>query len=275
MNSNGGAQSVGAIEVSSARTNALTINNSAATAAGILTLNGATVNAVSNVIVRNNSSQLLTLANGATANMGVALGNATDNVVVIDGSGGVTVSSVISGANRGLTLTGGGTGSLTLSGANTYTGPTRVINGRLNISGSVSSDVTIGTGATLAGRGTITGDLFLDNDANFVFDLNGPLTVNNGTVSFGGFSLSNLVGLTSSVALGRYTLIEGTGTTTFDFANVTDFGEVNKVGIGDGKFAFLDEGSFVVEVIPEPSTYALLSLAAAGLAAHLIRRRRR
>jgi autotransporter-associated beta strand protein len=55
-----------------------------------------------------------------------------------------------------------GTGTLTLSGANAYSGPTIVSNGVLNITGSLSTGVGVGTlncvsiyGGTLAGSGTI------------------------------------------------------------------------------------------------------------------------
>jgi hypothetical protein len=40
--------------------------------------------------------------------MGVALGNATENLINIDGAGGVTISSIISGSGKNLTLAGAG-----------------------------------------------------------------------------------------------------------------------------------------------------------------------
>jgi autotransporter-associated beta strand protein len=275
MGSNGGNQSVGAIEVTSARATALSITNSSGTAPGVLTLAGVTINGTPNVILRNNSGQSLTLANGATQTMGVALGNATDNVVVIDSTGGITISSVISGAGKSLTLTGAGTGILTLSGANTYTGPTSILDGQLilSLSGSLTSDVTVGALGAIGGRGAITGDLFLSSGADFVFDINGPLLVNSGNVSFGGLSITDIAGLTSTTAEGVYTLIGGSA--TFDFANVSNFGSSNAVSLGDGKFAYFSEGSLQVNVVPEPSTYALLALAGAGFAGYVIRRRRR
>jgi hypothetical protein len=45
--------------------------------------------------------------------------------------------------------------------------------------------------------------------------------------------------------------------------------------LGDGKFAYFSEGSLQVNVVPEPSTYAMLALAGAGFAGYVIRRRRR
>ncbi|QDU80440.1 Extracellular serine protease precursor [Polystyrenella longa] len=88
------------------------------------------------------------------------------------GGGGVdtngfnsTFSGVISGSGS---LNKNGTGTLSLTGNNTYTGDTRVFAGRLAVNGSITSDTTVNSGAELGGNGTITGNL-----------------INNGTLATG------------------------------------------------------------------------------------------
>jgi autotransporter-associated beta strand protein len=121
-------QAVGAIEQTSARTNANLVGNSSTTVGGTLTLNGAPVNSVANVILRNNSSGGLTLQNTqATGNqtMTVALGNSTINQIIVDSSGNVVLSSNVSGASRVLGISGAGTGRVDFtSSSNTFGGQT-------------------------------------------------------------------------------------------------------------------------------------------------------
>lgn len=64
----------------------------------------------------------------------------------------VTVSTALQGAGG---LNKQGTGTLTLSGASTYTGATTVEAGTLSVTGSLTSDVTIQNGGTLAGTGSV------------------------------------------------------------------------------------------------------------------------
>ena len=81
--------------------------------------------------------------------------------VAAGGSGNdLTVSAALEadGYNGGYVgLTKAGAGTLTLSGANTYSGPTTVSDGVLLVNGSISagSAVTVQTGATLGGAGSI------------------------------------------------------------------------------------------------------------------------
>ena len=158
--SGGGSLSIGAVEVSSARPRVLTIGNSSTTA-GTLTLNGVTINSVANVILRNASAFLLTVQNnesGTGKTMGVVLGNNSDNIIQVD-SAGVTISSVISGASKKLTISGAGAGVVTLSAANTYSGDTTV-NNKLTLSGSGSiansPNIILASGSTFDVSGLTT-----------------------------------------------------------------------------------------------------------------------
>ncbi|MCX5516566.1 autotransporter outer membrane beta-barrel domain-containing protein [Kaistia algarum] len=65
------------------------------------------------------------------------------------------VSGVIDGVGGSLTKVGSGT--LTLSGANLYTGPTEVDGGKLVVNGSLLSAVTVNDGAALGGNGQVAG----------------------------------------------------------------------------------------------------------------------
>ncbi|MEY3547839.1 MAG: hypothetical protein RLZZ552_206 [Verrucomicrobiota bacterium] len=103
---------------------------------------------------------LLTLDNGGAV---IANGAAITHDVALTGTGGVfntTANTSVSGA---ITGTGGlwknGTGTLTLTGVNTYTGNTNVEAGKLVVNGSLSSAVRVLKNGTLGGNLNISGGL--------------------------------------------------------------------------------------------------------------------
>jgi outer membrane autotransporter protein len=110
-----------------------------------------------------------------------------------------TVSGVISDCGSGTDCqvpgaTGGslvkvGTGTLTLSGANTYTGATTVNAGTLAVNGSVTSPVTVNSGGTLGGTGTIFGNATVNSGGTLspgnsigTININGNLVLGAGSV---------------------------------------------------------------------------------------------
>ena len=103
---------------------------------------------------------LLTLANGGAL---VANGGAIAHNVALNGTGGVfntTANTTVSGAIGG---TGGlwknGTGTLTLTGINSYTGNTNIEAGKLVVNGSLSSAVRILKSGSFGGNASIVGNL--------------------------------------------------------------------------------------------------------------------
>ena len=103
MNGISGANSsIGCIHWGSSATTARTISNSSGTTGGTYTLNGMTINSIANTIIRNVSASTHTIAPGSSTGLIIGLGNATDNIIAVDGAGGITISSVISGSGKNL-----------------------------------------------------------------------------------------------------------------------------------------------------------------------------
>jgi autotransporter-associated beta strand protein len=143
---------------------ALNINIAAAAAANSINFTNTAATTLTNTT--SGANQTLTLSSSGTAittgtgavtigsasanqNVNVALGaSQTWNV----GSGGLTVTNVVSGTGFGITKSGAGT--LTLQGANTYTGATQINAGTVsfkaaNALNSFRTSTTIASGATL------------------------------------------------------------------------------------------------------------------------------
>jgi len=169
-------------------------------------------------------------------------------------------------------------GKWILSGDNTYTGSTNVLAGTLLIDGNqqnATGTITVSADAVFGGNGTIGGNLTLLTDARYFFDPAATLTVSgaNPIVDLGNLSVAKLTGLTSTVSLGTYTLIDGTG--FLDTENMGNVGEANKAPIGD-KFAYFEDGgsSLTLVVVPEPAVLGAVAVLLVGGAVAWRRRRR-
>jgi fibronectin-binding autotransporter adhesin len=129
----------------------------------------------------------LQIGNGGTSG-GIA-GKVIDNAaLVFDRSGGVTFGGIISGTG---TLTQSGSGILDLTAANTYSGSTNVNAGTLLVDGSLGAGlVTVASGATLGGRGTIGGPVTIQN-GGILAPGDSPGTLTLGTLTLNSGSISN------------------------------------------------------------------------------------
>lgn len=126
------------------------------------------------------NASTLQLGDGGTS--GSIVGNVTDNgSLVFDRSDAVTFGGVVSGAGS---LTQAGTGTLTLTGTNAYSGGTNIKSGVLQISSDANLGATIGSvlidNATLRALGSFALSQLIDVQNTAYIDTNGyALTLDN------------------------------------------------------------------------------------------------
>jgi T5SS/PEP-CTERM-associated repeat protein/autotransporter-associated beta strand protein len=181
------------------------------------------------------SAGTLTLGNGGSS--GSIAGNVVNNgTFAINRSDTFTFGNVISGTGS---FQQNGTGTTVLTGNNTYSGATAVNAGTLFVNGSIAnSAVTVNSGATLAGIGTV-----------------GATTINSGGMFAPGNSPGTMT-VAGNLAFqsGAFYLVQ-VNPSTASSTNVTAGGSASLAGTVNAAFA---AGSYVSR------TYTILS-AAGGL----------
>ncbi len=265
----------------------ITVNNQTATISAVLagsqgltTLGGgALVLAASNVYTGGTTVSAGTLQLGdGVANNGYVQGNILNNAAVTFANPAAqTYSGVISGSGS-LAKIGGG--ALALTGSNTYTGPTAVNQGILEVDGLLLSAVTVNNGGILSGTGSLTSVMVYAGGHLAPGNLNtGALTL-AGNMDFEGGELdvvgagSSLTGLSiagnlilndatldfsGSLAPGTYTIASYGGTLSGQFTALN-------LPAGDAiNYGTRSDSTITLSAVPEPASLVLLAVGAVGL----------
>ncbi|MFT9256643.1 MAG: autotransporter domain-containing protein [Acetobacter sp.] len=203
--------------------------------AGTLVLSGANTytggtQLTAGTLVAGNNAALgtgtLGMAAGTTLSFaagGLNLANAIalngDPTIEVD-SGNATLSGTLSDGSMAGDLVKTGSGTLVLSGANTYTGGTEVSAGTLQVDGTLASPVAVDTNAMLSGTGTVgttivSGTLAPGDSGVGTLNVNGNLTLTSGS--------TYAVNVTPGAAL---SLVAVSGATTLEGGTV----DVNGTG---------------------------------------------
>jgi hypothetical protein len=238
-----------------------------------------------------NNGYVVTLDAAAPNINALRLGNSNNNSATLNITGGsLTVTNVTSIAS-----TTNSTGSINLSGGTFNAGPSLTLgtsvgtlgSGSLNVSGGAlafGSAILGYSGSTAINTFSVTGSaassisgesMNLRNPSRLVFTLDGSgiTTINlTSAISISDPSAALIVDVTGYSGLATtFTLLDASS-----FNAGTVFTNISVLG---GNFSDLKQdatlGTITIDVVPEPSTYALLVLTAAGLGLHVLRRRGR
>lgn len=239
----------------------------------------------------------------------VSAGGNSTLTVGANNANGYTFAGVIQNTTGTVNLVKTGTGTQTLTGNNLYTGNTIVAEGAFIINGDQSSatgNVTVASGATLGGGGTIGGNTAIASGATLTGGTSGTVdTLNfaNGlTASSGSIWLIDLVQATSMMSdqinitggnvdisgstlqlnfldspaipgntyhIATYSGLSSAFTSTFNGLAEGDIISGYQIHYGGGTTGFIS-----LTAVPEPGTLGLLGLAISGFFFRRIRRLR-
>ena len=235
---------------------ALRVADVGGTVNGTLILTGANTYSGNTII---DPSHTLQLGNGGST--GSILGDVSnDGALVFNRSNAYLFSGLISG---GGSVAQNGAGTLTLSGTNSYTGPTTVNTGTLAISGSGSITSNVTNNATFVNDGAIVGTV--TNAATFNNNLGGTvsglLTNNSGTTTNAGAlnggavvngGLLTVDGTAAAVMVNAGGTLGGNGTVGNTVINGGALAPGNSIGTitVNGPLTFLPGSTYAVEVSP-------------------------
>ncbi|KAB2961280.1 MAG: IPTL-CTERM sorting domain-containing protein [Candidatus Methylomirabilis oxygeniifera] len=244
---------------------------------------------------------------GSLAGGGNVFMNGSNALTVGGDNTSTTFSGVYQNSGGAAALTKAGTGTLTLSGANTYTGATTVNAGTLAVNGSIASPVTVNSGGTLGGTGTFnavtvnnggtlgpglstgimnTGNLTLTSGSTLTIEINGPTVgtqydqVNvTGTVTLGGATLNVVLGFTPTAGQ-VFTIInnDSTDAVTGTFAGLPE-GATFTVGSTQFHISYVGSNDVTLtavgtQAIPTLSEWAQLAMVALLVGGGLLALRR-
>ena len=282
---------------------------------GVNTYGGATTISAGTLVASNTlalqNSTLNYTNNGGTIKFGSGItaytlgGLAGDKNLALTNAGGTAIALTVGNNGSNTTYSGAlsaggrliktGAGTLTFTGANTYTNTTTVSFGGLIVNGSMQSkQITVSAGALLGGTGAVqavtmdAGSILAVGDGRGTMAFNGALLLSAGSTNIMEIFSSNLYdvlkgnGANTLTANGNF-LFDFTGNTTLTngstFAVLRNWGAIttngatfSTIGLTGGQS--LDTSNLsngFVTVIPEPATISLIAFI--GGLSLLIRRR--
>ena len=226
----------------------------------------------------NGFNQTIDSLNKTTGGSGVVT-SATPATLVLNGSASKEFNGSLAGA---ISLEKRGSGTVALSGTSTHTGSTRILDGTLLLSGSLTSNSSfeLGESATLLASGSIKGPVTLNGrlsvDVQSTLSVDGPMTLGPAsrtevTIARSGDSvIASTIHVSGTLSLGGTLVIKDiggrplkAGDRLFAFDAASTFGGFSSVSLPPGYTldpSQLAQGSAVIATVTPPPGFESFSV---------------